>query len=380
MNTPDFSQPVPPEQVGADPAALQRLEKLFVAQIAAGLHPAAQMVVVKDGQVLFDRAAGQFRGGKPVRADTPFYCFSVSKAFTGSCIHKLIDEGRVEMDAPVAEYWPEFSQNGKAEITIRQVFLHLAGIPVINRYRQIPLWPSWRLTTADIAYLTPDYTPGSQMAYHAVSWGFIFGEVVRRVSGLRFEEFFEQHFARPLGMSNSWFRIPAGVLRRSPRILSGHPDQARLVQIFNAHPIRRAVIPAASLHSTARDMAVFYQMLVNGGEYGGRRYLGQETVAQAVSLGYHGWDQINQRDTLWAYGFHLGGAKNADDPDEEESVFGRRSTRATFGHMGNRSCMAWGDRDHRLVVAFTCNRLIGHRESRQRWQALNNAVWDLIGV
>ena len=103
-------------------------------------------------------------------------------------------------------------------------------------------------------------------------------------------------------------------------------------------------------------------------------------MAQAVSLGYHGWDAINKRDTLWAYGFHLGGAKNVDDPDEEESVFGRRSTRATFGHMGNRSCMAWGDMDHRLVVTFTCNRLIGQQESRQRWQALNNAVWELIGV
>jgi CubicO group peptidase (beta-lactamase class C family) len=284
------------------------------------------------------------------------------------------------MDAPVAEYWPAFGQKGKSEITIRQVFHHLAGVPAIERYRQIPLWPVWRLTVADVAGLTPEYPPGSQMAYHAVSWGFIFGEVVRQVSGMRFEDYFDCHFAQPLGMDNSWFRIPASALRRSPHILCGHEDQERLVKVFDFRPIRRAVIPAVSLNSTARDMAVFYQMLVNGGEYGGKRVLREETVAQATSLGYHGWDSINNRDTLWAYGFHLGGVKDPDDPDEEETVFGRRSTRATFGHMGNRSCMAWGDLDHKLVVTFTCNRLIGHDETRQRWIELNNAVWDLVGV
>ena len=78
--------------------------------------------------------------------------------------------------------------------------------------------------------------------------------------------------------------------------------------------------------------------------------------------------------------FIWGEAKKCGQPAEEESVFGERSTQATFGHMGNRSCMAWGDMNHRLVVTFTCNRLIGYRETRQRWIELNNAVWDLIGV
>ena len=380
MDTLDFFQLTPPEKVGADPAALAHLHQIFDRQFDEGLHPAAQLVVVKDGHVLVDRAAGQFRGGKAVQADTPFYCFSVSKAFTGMCIHKLIQEGKVALDTPVAEYWPAFGQKEKSEITIRQVFHHLAGIPAIDRYRQIPLWPFWPLVTADVARLTPEFPPGSQMAYHAVSWGFIFGEVVRRVSGMRFENYFDRHFAQPLGMNNSWFRIPISALKRSPHILCGHPDQSNLVRVFNARPIRRTVIPAASLNSTAREMAVFYQMLVNGGEYGSKRYLRPETVAQATSPGYRGWDMINNRETLWAYGFHLGGVKDADNPDEEESVFGRRSSRATFGHMGNRSCMAWGDLDHRLVVTFTCNRLIGHEETRRRWIALNNAVWDLIGV
>ena len=184
MDALNFSEPVSAKDAGLDAAALTHLADLFHAQISSGLHPAAQMVVIKDGQVLFDQAAGQFRGGKPVRANTPFYCFSVSKAFTGMCIHKLIEEGKVALDAPVAEYWPAFGKKGKDKITIKQVFHHTAGIPAIDRYRQIPLWPFWPLVTADVANLTPEYPPNSRMAYHAVSWGFIFGEVIRRVSGL----------------------------------------------------------------------------------------------------------------------------------------------------------------------------------------------------
>ena len=380
MDSPlDFSKISPPQDAGIDPDALKRLDALFDRQIAKGLHPAAQMAVVKDGQVIFDRSAGSFRG-QPVRPDTPFYCFSVSKAFTGMCVHKLIEEGKVSLDAPVAEYWPAFGKKGKSEITIRQVFHHLAGIPAIERYRQIPLWPFWRLTTTDIASLKPEYPPGTKMAYHAVSWGFILGEVVRQVSGMRFERYFDRHFAQPLGLNNTWYRIPFSDLRRSPNIVCGNTDQERLVQVFDARPIRRAVIPAASLNSTARELATFYQMLVNRGSYAGKQYLQAKTVEKATSLGYRGWDEINKRDTLWAYGFHLGGRKNSASENEEETVFGERSTQATFGHMGNRSCMAWGDMEHKLVVAFTCNRLIGYQESRQRWIELNNAVWDMLGI
>lgn len=195
-----------------------------------------------------------------------------------------------------------------------------------------------------------------------------------------FEAYFQRTFAQPLGMRNTWFRIPAQALRRSPQIISGTNEQDSLARVFNLRPIRRAVIPAASLNSTAREMAVFYQMLVNLGNYGGRQYLKPETVRAAVSLGYRGWDEINQRDTFWAQGFHLGGRSADNSRTDEPSVYGGRSTQATFGHMGNRSSMAWGDMNHKLVVTFTCNRLLGYEEARQRWGALNNAVWDLLGV
>ncbi len=218
------------------------------------------------------------------------------------------------------------------------------------------------------------------MAYHAVTYGFVLGEVVRRVSGMPFKDYFQRHFAEPLGLKNTWFRIPLSALPRSPQIVSGVEDQDLLARIFNLLPIRRSVMPAASLNSTARELAIFYQMLVNQGSYGGKQLVKPETVQQAVTLAYTGWDELIERDTLWALGFHVGGRNAKNSRTDEETVFGARSTRNTFGHMGNRSCMAWGDMDHRLVVTFTCERLIGYMESRDRWRALNNAVWDMLGV
>ena len=201
----EFSQTPDPQAAGVDPQAAQPLADLFDRMINEGLHPAAQMVVLKDGQVIFDRASGSFEG-KPVTAETPFYCFSVTKAFTGICVHKLIEDGQLSLDTRVADIWPAFGKKGKQEITIRQVFLHLAGIPAINRHDHIPFWPSWKLITSRVANLAPEYPPGSKMYYHAVTYGFILGEVVRRVSGTPLDQFFQHHFSGPLGMKNSWMK------------------------------------------------------------------------------------------------------------------------------------------------------------------------------
>jgi CubicO group peptidase (beta-lactamase class C family) len=373
----NFSKNPDPQAAGIEPQALQPLADLFDRQIADGLHSAAQLVVLKDGHVIFDRTSGTFNGWL-VTADTPFYCFSVTKAFTGMCVHKLIEDGKLSLDTPVAEVWPAFGKKGKQAITIRQVFLHLAGIPAISRYDHILFWPFWNLIIRRVASLAPEYPPGSKMSYHAVTYGFILGEVVRRVSGLPIDQFFHKYFAQPLGLINSWLKIPPAELNRSPPILSGCKNQDNLAWLFNLRLIRKALIPAASLHSTAREMAIFYQMLVNYGSYAGLQYLKPETVRQATSLGFRGIDDFSQRETLWGFGFHLGGRPTSEK--EDESSFGERSTQLTFGHMGNRSSMAWGDLNHRLVVAFTCNRLLEEDASRQRWISLNNAVWDALGV
>jgi CubicO group peptidase (beta-lactamase class C family) len=148
------------------------------------------------------------------------------------------------------------------------------------------------------------------------------------------------------------------------------------VQAFNVPIVRGAIIPAASLNSTARDLATFYQMLLNSGRYAGQQFLRTETITAATRLGYEGMDETIKYPVRWAHGFSLGGKLNVN-PDEVCGM-GQKSTIHTFGHFGMASSMAWADPDADITVAFTCNRLIEDKQANLRWQELSDAVWDSI--
>ncbi|MBI3158439.1 MAG: beta-lactamase family protein [Chloroflexi bacterium] len=370
----DFSAP-DPAAAGLAPEGAARIRQVFERQYAQGLMPAAQLVVLRRGRLAVDLAIGAARS-KPVTPETPFLVFSCSKAFTGICVHKLIEEGQVSLDARVADYWPEYGCRGKEATIIRQVFLHLAGIPGRDLYRQLPLWPFWGAATRHVARLHPETPPGAQMAYHLVNYGWILGEVVRRVTGQKIDRYLHENFLAPLGLRRTWFRLPRRELRHTPPTSAACADQKHLPAFYNLPAIRRALVPAASLHSTARDLAVFYQMLLQGGEYRGHRYLMQETIAAATTLGYEGYDAMFDRQVRFAYGFHLGGLQPA--PGDPGPSMGHGSSIRTFGHFGNRTCMAWADPEAELVVAFTTSRLLANRPNRARWTELSNAVWDAL--
>lgn len=291
------------------------------------------------------------------------------------CIHQLIEAGLVEMDAPVTDYWPAFAQKGKAATTIRHVFLHQAGIPAPHLYRQALLWPFWRLVTRDIARTAAVYPPGEITAYHLVNYGFIFGEVLRRVTGQSIDQYLQSKILDPLELKNTWMRIPHSELHRSPRLYSDHKSLDSAAFIFNRHLYRRALMPAASLHSTARDLAVFYQMLLNGGEYAGRRYLREDTVRAAITPGYEGIDHFYHLPIRWAYGFHINQVHTAEDRTTRADMGAGASLRA-FGHFGMASCVVFADPEADLVFAFTCNRLL--KKSGERAQALLDALWKAV--
>ena len=247
------------------------------------------MVVVRGGKVVMDRVIGTSRG-KPVTPHTPYLTFSVSKALTGACVHQLIEQGRIALDARVAGYWPEFGCKGKEAATIRQVLLHQAGIPSPHLVGQTMVWWNWNLVTRHVANSQAVYVPGEKTAYHMLNYGFILGEVVRRMTGQTLGEYLQEHFLTPLGMTDSYMPLPWRLYRQSPRLDSPDKSQQMAVMLFNAPRNRCALMPAATLHSTARDLVIFYQMLLNGGSYAGRQYLQPETVAFATSPGYEGID------------------------------------------------------------------------------------------
>lgn len=374
----DFMRPAAPAEVGMTEHGLQRICEVFADQIARGLHPGAQLVVLRRGRVAVDLAGGwaSARPRRPVTHQTPFHSWSCTKALTGMCVHKLIEEGRIELDAPVARYWPEFGCRGKEMAAIRHVFLHQAGIPTRGLYTQWLLWPSWERVTRNVAGLPAEWPPGTRTAYHTVNYGFILGEVVRRVTGLPIQEYMHQHFLAPLGMDRSWLGLPRGLSREAAAIYCGDRTQRLAVTIFSIPAMRRAVIPAATLNTNARGLAIFYQMLLNGGQYAGRRHVQPETIAAATTLGFEGYDATIGIHMRWAYGFHLGGVIPQNPPGP--NGMGRGASIRTFGHFGQASCMAWADPDAGLVVVFLSNRLLGDLSVGQRWEEISDAVWDAL--
>jgi CubicO group peptidase (beta-lactamase class C family) len=376
-----FSGEVDPASVGMSTSGVHHLVEIFERQLADGLHPGAQLVILRHGLVVVDRSAGlaNVKRNMPVTPDTPFMTYSVSKSFTGMCVHRLIEEGRVEWDAPIARYWPEWGCNGKEKATIRQVFLHQAGLPLRGLQVELLLlsW-NWKLMMRYVAKLKAEYEPGAKCAYHLVNYGFILGGVISHVTGLRPDEYLRNTFLIPLGMHNSYLGIPRLELQRAARIYCGTPHQKMAVLMFNLPYVRGGVIPAATFNSSARDIATFYQLLLNGGKYAGQQILRSETIATATTLGYEGMDETIKYPLRWAHGFQLGG-RLSDDPDEV-MVMGQKSTIRTFGHCGMASSMAWADPDADIVVVFTCNNLIEDKQANLRWQELSDAVWDSIST
>ena len=375
MSTLDFSREVSPEAAGLKPAAVASLATLFEDQIRRqGLHPAAQLVVLRRGQVILDRALGVGRFAA-VNKDTPFLAFSVTKPFTGLCVLKLAEEGCLELDAPIARYWPEFGCKGKECATVRHALLHQAGIPAPNLNRQVPLWPSWGLVTRNVANTPAVFPPGTQMAYHLVNFGFILGEVVRRVSGLPVDVYLARNFLEPLGLEHTTMRLPWHSLLATPALVAESKKLQNTVRVFNLPPIRTALMPAASLHTTARELATFYQMLLNGGMYAGQRCLRPETIAAATRPCYEGWDSYLKVPMRLGLGFQLGGTL----PGLEGNMgMGKGSTPRTFGHFGLGTCMSWADSDQELVVAFTTNGVLDGESAAARWTTISNQVWEAI--
>ena len=336
----------------------------------------AQVAVYQHGKLVVD-LAGNTPDSPAASPETPFLAFSVSKAFTAMAVMRLIEEGKLELDAPIAQYWPEFARGGKETATLRHALLHQAGIPAPHLQRQVFTWPFWGLVTRGVANEPALYPPGTQTSYHLVNFGFILGEVVRRVSGQLVDEYLSRNFLEPMGLKNTWMRIPARSLRRSPLLIAGSPEMSTTARLFNLRVIRRSLLPAAGLHSTARELGAFFQMLLDGGEYQGRRYLQPETIDQAAQSYYDGYDTYLKIDINWGLGLIMGGGTHPD-PEPRNWVMGYGSSAATFAALGMGTCMVWADRQAQLVTAFTCNCMLGDPQVGQRWAAISNAVWDCV--
>jgi CubicO group peptidase (beta-lactamase class C family) len=324
----------------------------------------------------------------PWRADTLVNVFSVGKGMTALALLRLVDRGLVDPGAPVARYWPQFAAAGKESVTVSTLASHQGGLPAVRE----PLAPlsmyDWDRMTSALAAQAPWWSPGSAVGYHVNTFGFLLGEIVRRVSGRSFGAFFRDEIAGPAD-ADFWFGLPAEHdARVAPlqlpdgplRFPAADPQQALLLErtysnppgasgngTVNTREWRAAVIPSTNAHANARAIARIYTPLACGGQTGAIRLLAKDTLELGIAEQVSGHDVVLDRPSRFALGFQL----------NRDCRFGPSAR--SFGHFGAGGSLGFADPDARVALGYSINRM-GPRWNNPRVQAVVGALYECIGA
>lgn len=360
-----------PREAGTSRKALEAVWEAVEALYRSGVHPAIQICLRRGGVVALNRAIGHARGNAPgdppdghqvpIETGTPVNLFSAAKAVTAMLIHKLDERGALHLDDRVSEYIPEFARHDKERITLRHVVGHRAGIPNLPPdAMDLDLLSRPDEVIARLCELEPVSLPGRMLAYHAVSGGFILGEVVKRVTGGSLRDLVAKEIREPLGLRWLHYGVARSDLARvAENAFTGPPipppastiltralgaTLPHVCEMSNDPRFLMGLIPSANLITTAEDSAAFYQCLLDEGELDGVRIFERRTVHHAI-------DEQSAREidlTLalpisYSMGFMLG--------SRGISLYGWNHPRA-FGHLGLTNVFCWADPDRDLAAAI----------------------------
>lgn len=378
----------------------RRVKEAFGENFAARGELGAAVTVIIDGRVVADLWGGtaDHRTGRPWRQDTMSLVFSATKGATALCAHVLASRGDLDLDLPVARYWPEFAAAGKEQITVRMLLNHRAGLPAIDERLPPEALFEWETMTRALAAQAPHWVPGSEHGYHAMTFGWLVGEVVRRVSGRSVARFFRDEIGDPLGL-DFWIGLPESLEERVARVRMApfSPQATSLMSAMmnrdsltskaflnprgmltpgqaNSRAIHAAELPAANGIATARAVARMYAPLACGGRLDGVELVDATTLERMGRLESQGPDRILLLPTRFASGF----MKSVDNRPESSVMMGPNS--ASFGHAGAGGSIGLADPTARVAIGYVMNQL-GHGVLlNERGQSLIDAVYEGLGA
>ncbi len=362
---------VDPTSVGLEPDAVEAIWSGVVDFYRTGFHPALGLSIRRRGEVILDRTIGHARGnapGSPKDAElvqatprTLFNFFSGSKSVTAMLIHLLAQREQLHVDEPIATFIPEFGRHRKERITIRDLLTHRGGIPAAPPdVADLDMLADPSRILELIYDLRPAYEAGTVPAYHAVTSGFVFAELIRRLTGSDIRTFLQEEISKPLGMTHFNYGLPPNRLDEAahdactgPRLVWPLKDifkrslgvsVEKLIALSNDPRFRTGVIPSANLFGTADDICRFFELLLCGGELGGTRIFSQSTVRKAIAP-QTAWqvDRMIFLPISYSMGFMLG--------TEPVGLYGFRCGTA-FGHVGLSNILAWADPERDISVAL----------------------------
>lgn len=356
-----------PEPLGVGERSIRRIWAATREFYRSGMHPAIQLCLRRNGQIVLDRAIGHARGNGPqdpreapkvlATPDTPFCVFSTSKGITAMVIHLLQERGALDICDRVTDYIPEYAAHGKGETTVAHVLEHRAGVPGLPRAAlDLDRVNDREFLTRTICEAKPFVKPGTLLAYHAVSGGFILGEIVQRVTGKSVREVLADEILDPLGFRWGNYGVrPEDVEQAGFNYLTGPPllpplstlvtrvlsqPIDKVVELSNDPRFQTAAIPSANVMTTANELSRFFEIFRAGGEMDGVRVMTPETIRRAITersrleidltLGFP---------TRFSYGLMLGA--------KVLSLYGL-DTDLAFGHLGLINIMGWADPERGL--------------------------------
>ena len=352
----------------------EKISELLNKQVSDGRHIGVQVCAYQDGKRIVDAWAGTLGpdDSRPVKADSLFCSWSTTKGVTSTALHMLADRGLMDYDARVADYWPEFAQNGKDEITVTQAMSHQAGLHSFPSPFSLKSLVDWDAGIEYIEKAKPAYTPGTKTGYHAFTFGLIVGGIVQAITGKHIKEFIQDEIATPLGVNDEMFvGIPDGVEDRLTTleiwdILTNFKEAGLNLpedhDFFKAMPnavwghwnkleVRKACIPAANGHFTARALAKMYAALAGDGSINGVRLVSPGRISHMQELVTDQADLVVLgRQTNRGIGFILGGIR-----DGVHGPIGPRMS--AFGHSGSGGSIAFADPEVNLAIAVTLNKM-----------------------
>ena len=362
----------------------------FAANVAAGREVGASFAATRDGELVVDLWGGHADAARsrPWERDTIVNVFSTTKAMTTLCAHVLVDRGELDVDAPVVRYWPEFGAAGKGAIPVRWLLSHTAGLPGLRAPLPTEALFDWTRMTDALAAEEPWWKPGTVNGYHAMTFGFLVGEVIRRIGGSSVGRFLRDEVTGPLG-ADFHVGLPASEDARvaemigpsradaagggapvldptslAGRVLSNPPLRP---QLANRLEWRRAEIPAANGHGNARSVARVLAALACGGTLDRAPLLREATLRRAIVEQAHGRDLVLGRSFRWGLGFML---------TSPELPFGPNPN--TFGHGGWGGSLGFADLDARVSWSYVMNKMSAGTTGDSRAAGMVGALYAAL--
>jgi CubicO group peptidase (beta-lactamase class C family) len=354
------------------------IAEAFEANFARYGDVGAAFCLYVGGRKVVDVWAGtaDAKTGREWEEDTLALVYSTTKGTTAMCAHLLAERGDLDLDAPVSTYWPEFAAQGKDGVPVRWLLSHRVGLPTIEKRLTPEEALAWDPAVRALAAQRPEWEPGTKHGYHALTYGWLVGEVIRRVTGRTPGRFLAEEVSGPLGL-DLWIGLPEEEEHRVCRLIAAdrtppspeelaalppervevlrrmaRPDSLLMRALnvtdppfnFNARAVHAGELPAANGIATARALAKLYASAI--GEVDRIRLLKPATVEEATKEQASGPDEVLVLDTRFGSGFFI--------PSPFSPLMGPRS----FGHPGAGGSLAFADPDRQVGFAYVMNRML----------------------